>query len=221
MKPYYEAYDLRYRQVHQQDQQWFSSQPTPIVGEMVRKYVPKGAKLLEIGCGEGRDALPLLRAGYALLATDLSPEAVAYCREKWPEYEENFAVLDCLGEELPGKYDFIYAVAVLHMLTEDEDRAKFLRFFRRQLAPGGRGLICAMGDGEEAFSTDPAAAFQPVSRRHSSGRTMTLAATSCRVVTRGHFLREISGAGLSVLEEGNCAAPPDFPQLLYALVEKQ
>ena len=59
---YYEAYDLRYKQIHQQHLQWASDTPSPIVGEVLDRYpLPEGAKILEIGCGEGRDALELLR----------------------------------------------------------------------------------------------------------------------------------------------------------------
>ena len=56
MKKYYEAYDQRYRQVHERGMEWFSGQPTPIVGEVLAKYgITPDAPMLEIGCGEGQD----------------------------------------------------------------------------------------------------------------------------------------------------------------------
>ena len=79
MKKYYEAYEDRYKTAHEKGVSWSSSQCTPIVLEMIRKYIsdPR-TPMLEIGCGEGRDAKAVLEKGYRLLATDISPEAVDY-----------------------------------------------------------------------------------------------------------------------------------------------
>jgi SAM-dependent methyltransferase len=78
-------------------------------------------KILEIGCGEGRDAIPLLHRGYDLLATDISAEAIRFCRKQIPEYGSNFRILDCVEGKLSDTFDFIFAVAVIHMLVEDRD----------------------------------------------------------------------------------------------------
>ena len=77
MRRYYEAYDARYRQIHARGHAWAADVPTPIVAEALARFVPDpAARLLELGCGEGRDARPLLAAGRALTATELSPAAV-------------------------------------------------------------------------------------------------------------------------------------------------
>ena len=48
MKKYYEAYDLRYRQVHGAGLEWFSGTPTPIVAEALAKCgVPADAPMLD------------------------------------------------------------------------------------------------------------------------------------------------------------------------------
>ena len=81
MRAYYEAYDERYRQIHGQGLAWTADVPTPVVAEVLARYAPDpAAPVLELGCGEGRDARPLLAAGRNLTATDLSAEAVAWCR---------------------------------------------------------------------------------------------------------------------------------------------
>ena len=100
-KSYYQAYDDRYRQIHEQSLHWFSEAPSPIVLEIMNKYqVSKASAILEIGCGEGRDAAYLLQNSYPVLATDVSTEAVKYCRKQFPEYADSFQVLDCLTERL-------------------------------------------------------------------------------------------------------------------------
>ena len=85
-RKYYEAYDDRYRQIHSQNLQWFYDDPTPIVIETVKEFdIPQSQKILELGCGEGRDAYGLLQMGYEVLATDISEAAIRYARNKWPQ----------------------------------------------------------------------------------------------------------------------------------------
>lgn len=222
MKKYYEAYDDRYRQVHGENLHWFGSQPSPIVLEVLQRYsVAQDAAILEIGCGEGRDARFLLERGLRVLATDVSPAAIDYCRRNYPEFCDSYTHLDCLDCRWDKKFDFIYAVAVIHMLVPDADRDGFYGFYREHLEHNGIGLICSMGDGTQERSSDISDAFSVQSRLHEeSGRVLSIANTSCRMVTFAQFEDEILRNGLSVLETGVTAVEPDFPQMMYAVVTK-
>lgn len=221
MKKYYEAYDLRYQQVHEKGLEWFDAQPTAAVAQTLQRYaIGKDAAILEIGCGEGRDARALLENGYSLTATDVSPRAVQFCRTKFPRWQEHFQVLDCLKDNPPQKYDFIYAVAVLHMLVPDEDRQALLRFIGTHLTETGVGLVVVMGDGEMQRATDVNTAFDLQERRHqATGQVLKLASTSCRMVTREAFRGEILRAGLSIAEMGDTHWA-DAPAAMYAVVKK-
>ena len=76
MKRYYEAYNDRYAQVHKENLSWFSSESSPILEEVIWEFgIRPENRMLEIGCGEGRDAGHLLKQGYHLLATDVSERA--------------------------------------------------------------------------------------------------------------------------------------------------
>ena len=199
-RKYYEAYDDRYRQIHGLNLQWFYDDPTPIVMDTIREYgIGRSQKILELGCGEGRDAYPLLKEGYCLLATDISPAAIEYAKSKWPEYANDFAVLDCVAGETSEKFDFIYAVAVIHMLVEDEDRSAFYGFIRDHLKENGIALICTMGDGTIDRQSDISTAFELRERIHEgSGQKMLLAGTSCRMVMWKTFLSEMGENNLEV-----------------------
>ena len=81
-RKYYEAYDDRYRQVHREGLQWFDDAPTAIVMETIQNFgISRAHKILEIGCGEGRDAYQLLKQNYNIRATDISDAAIAYVRK--------------------------------------------------------------------------------------------------------------------------------------------
>ena len=218
MPQYYEAYDQRYRTIHEKGYSWASDKNTPIVLEKLKEYgIGKSDPVLEIGCGEGRDADTVLREGYNLLATDISEEAIRYCREKFPAFADSFRVMDCLSCNGTEKYRFIYAVAVVHMLVRDCDRDGFYRFLRDHLSAGGIGLVCSMGDGETEFSTDINDAFKLKERNHFSGKVM-VSGTSCRMVRSRTFAEEIRRNGLEIVEQGLTSALPDFDSMLYAVV---
>ena len=221
-RKYYEAYDDRYRQVHSQDLRWFCSEPTPIIGQIIDTFgISKNQTLLEIGCGEGRDAFALLQHGFDLLATDVSPEAVSFCAKRLPAYADRFQTLDCVTDTLDMQFDFIYAVAVIHMLVPDSDRDAFYQFIRKHLKPGGIGLICTMGDGTEERQTDIRSAFQIQDRVHeSSGTAVQIASTSCRMVNFQTFSEELKRNGLTAVKQGITSVEPDFPQMMYAVVKK-
>ncbi|MBR2811899.1 MAG: class I SAM-dependent methyltransferase [Solobacterium sp.] len=220
MKKYYEAYENRYQAVHQKGYQWSSSLPTPIVKETMTKYgIGRDASILEEGCGEGRDAGSLLQEGYMVTAADLSPSAIAYCQKTYPAHAEKFIVLDCLYGHHPCRYDFIYAVAFLHMLVVDEDRSAFYRFLHEHLKDDGLALIFSMGDGVMTRRTDPRTAFVCQERETAMGKVM-VAATTCRMVSWEELETEIRENGFVIVEKGLTESLPDFNSLMYAVLQK-
>lgn len=222
-RPYYEAYEGRYAAVHALGLQWAGDAPTPAVARTIAACgIGKGARLLELGCGEGRDARPLLAGGYDLLATDVSEEAVAYCRRRDPAHAAQYRALDCVTGALEARFDLIYAVAVLHMLVEDAHRRAFYRFVRAHLAEGGVALICTMGDGETERCGDPRAAFLPEERLHRpSGRVLTLPTLPMRMVSFDTLRRELAGAGLEPLSLELTRAEPEFDSLMTAVCARK
>lgn len=220
MKKYYEAYEERYKTIHQKGYSWSSDVATPIVSNTIKKYgINKDDSILDIGCGEGRDANSLLNDGYNLLAVDVSNEAIAYCKKLNPKNDNRFKVLDCLNDKIDEKYRFIYAIAVIHMLVLDEDRKKFYTFIKNHLSEDGIALICSMGDGNNEFKTDISEAFDIKKREHSSG-PIEVVATSCKMVSFITFRKEINDAGLMIIEDGIASSFPDFNNLMYAVIRK-
>ena len=220
-RKYYEAYNDRYLTVHQRGIRWSSDVCTPIVMEVIEKYdINRTHKLLEIGCGEGRDSKTVLENGYQLTATDISEEAITYCKKQLPGYEGNFSILDCLSQKLDMHFDFIYGIAVIHMLVLDEDRNGFYRFIHQHLSPDGIALICTMGDGKFESQSDISQAFTLQERNHESGKMM-VAGTSCRMVSFQTFEEELERNNLAILEKGITSSLPNFNSLLYAVVQKK
>jgi len=220
-RKYYEAYDDRYKQVHKNFLQWASDENSEPVIEIMEKYnIDTKMQILEIGCGEGRDAIYLLKKGYNVYATDISPTAVDYCKKIYPQKPEAFGVLNCLTDGIDNKFDFIYAVAIVHMLVLDEDRNKFYKFIFNQLNENGVALICTMGDGQEEKATNINIAFELREKTHQSGAKLNIAETSCRIVNMNYFLHEIKDNNLEIVESGTTTSVPGFTTMLFAVVKK-
>ena len=132
MEKYYKAYDKRYKQVHEKNLSWSSDNNTKLIYEIIKRYkIYKYDSILEIGCGEGRDAKFLLKKGYNVLATDVSVEAINYCKQNDMLNVENYEVLDVLDcSDFKYSFDFIYSIACVHMFTEVNDRNKYYKFIK-------------------------------------------------------------------------------------------
>ena len=106
------------------------------------------------------------------------------------------------------------------MLVEDAHRDAFYRFIRNHLTETGTALICTMGDGTTERQTDINTAFDLQTRTHEqTGKQVQIASTSCRMVSFDTLRKELQRNGLVILQEGITAAPPDFPQMMYAIVK--
>jgi ubiquinone/menaquinone biosynthesis C-methylase UbiE len=101
--------------------------------------LPGGSLILETGCGLGHDGLELLRDGYHVVETDISPGSLAEARSLHAEegFSQASAHLLVDAENLPftsGSCDGAFTVASLHHLP---DPLTALREIRRVLKPGG------------------------------------------------------------------------------------
>lgn len=219
-RKYYTAYDERYKTAHKNGISWSSNKSSPIVMEVIEKYnIELEQCLLEIGCGEGRDSRTVLENGFNLISTDISNEAIEYCKQLMPNFAHNFSVLDCLSANIDKVFDFIYAIAVIHMLVLDDDRDKFYQFIYDHLKQTGLALICTMGDGETEVQSDINNAFELQEREHESGKMM-VAGTSCRMVSFKTFEEELKRNHLAIIEKGITSALPDFNSLMFAVVRR-
>ena len=163
---YYKAYDKRYRQTYENNSLWEIQERTKEIIDTLKKYkITKKSNILELGCGEGRDAIYLLDNGYNVLGVDYSFAVIDKCNELTNyKYVNNFKQLDLIENSLNEKFDFIYSVAVIHMFVLDEHRNKFYNFIYDHLKDNGIALIISMGDGILEINSDLEKAFDDTKR---------------------------------------------------------
>ena len=221
-KNYYKAYETRYKQIYQNNELWTEQKPTPDVIKTIDKIkLTKTSKILEIGCGEGRDAISLLKKNYDVLAIDYSDTVIKKCNElSKQKYKKNFKQFDVIIDKLNEKFDFIYSVAVIHMFVNKDHRKKFLDFINDHLKEKGLALIASMGDGEKTYSSDISKSFEITDRYIHNKTKVKIATTSCKIVNWNQFEKELENSNLRIKEKWISKEVPGFDKVMFVLIER-
>ena len=109
-----------------------------------------GRRALVIGCGLGDDAEELSRRGFSVVAFDIAPSAIAWCKKRFPTSSVEYVVADVL--QTPGdwqhSFDFIFEAYTLQVLPPDL-RAKAMVGMANLLAVDGTLLVICRGRAPE------------------------------------------------------------------------
>ncbi|WP_051866826.1 class I SAM-dependent methyltransferase [Corynebacterium atypicum] len=125
-------------------QRWrnFIAQGKDIDGEarLIDAIAPRGARIVDIGCGTGRVAGYLAARGHHLVGTDLDPVLIGYARADFPEVR--FEVGDIETESVPeGNFDIAVSAGNVMGLLSESGRAGALANIAAALKPGGRFVV--------------------------------------------------------------------------------
>jgi 2-polyprenyl-3-methyl-5-hydroxy-6-metoxy-1,4-benzoquinol methylase len=110
---------------------WFQVR-NRIIGALLSRYVPKDARLLEVGCGTGFVAGYLNQQGYQIECADLFLEGLNYCRKRGSGYA--YYQYDLYDQVFSEEFDGVLACDVIEHL---EDDARVLTNLNRSLKKGG------------------------------------------------------------------------------------
>ena len=99
-------------------------------------YLFSGDKVLDLGCGNGRNIVYFNEKLTDYYGVDNSVELIKLAKKKYPQ--KNFRVDDALNLSFAGSFfDKVYGIAVLHQIPSEKLRLKFLREVERVLKPKG------------------------------------------------------------------------------------
>ncbi|MCG1022858.1 class I SAM-dependent methyltransferase [Sutcliffiella horikoshii] len=116
--------------------------------ENLVSYIENGLspkRVLEIGCGPGRNAIYLAKKGCVVDAIDISENALIWAKERAlsEDVDINFHHSSLFEFELePNTYDFVYDSGMFHHLAPHR-RLSYIETIKKALKGGGHlGLVC-------------------------------------------------------------------------------
>jgi SAM-dependent methyltransferase len=111
----------------------------------VVEMLPQNARVLDVGCGYGRIALPLARAGYEVEGLDLSENLVEAARRAAAAEGLQIAFTVCSMSDLPyrpASFDVAICLwSAFHELLDGDEQTRTISEMWRVLRPGGFALI--------------------------------------------------------------------------------
>ncbi len=221
---YYKAYEKRYKQVYKKNMMWSSDSFTPDVINTINQFsISKSDRILDLGCGEGRDAIYLLENNYNVLAVDYSKTVIKKCNEITNNrFKNSFKQLDLLVEQLDMEFDFIYSIAVMHMFLLEQHRNQYLQFIYKHLRKDGKALICVLGNGNDEFCSKIEDAFKSVKRKvFNNNSNIFVAATSCKVVNWTNFEKELTNNNFKIVQKWISNKIPEFNEAMCVVIKKE
>jgi SAM-dependent methyltransferase len=150
-----------------------------VFDQILRGNIAPGMRILDAGCGYGRNLVHLLREGCDIFAVDASTEAIGHVQALAAELApnlpaSNFRVGPIEKMDLPdGFADVVICNSVLHFARDEAHFLAMLKELWRVVRPGGmlfcrlgsrigmnferlRGNIFRINDGSEWFLVDEA-----------------------------------------------------------------
>ena len=136
----------------------------------LQTYIPEfqNLRILDAGCGEGKNASYLAKHGAVVRAMDASEIAISNARDSWGEMGQvTWEVEDVRQVSLPSvSFDVVIAYGLLHCLRSSEEMIEVVNKLKNATKPGGYNVICAFNDRYQDLTAHPG--FVPCLISHAS-----------------------------------------------------
>ncbi|MES5957220.1 class I SAM-dependent methyltransferase [Bacillus fungorum] len=135
---------------------FFTNKPDENLVNYFEKKLLNPGKVLELGCGPGRNAIYFAEKGCLVDAVDLSQESIQWATERAKEknVHVNFIynnIFDLQIEE--GTYDIVYDSGCFHHIAPHR-RMNYINLVKKALKPGGYFAITCFVQGGELGGAD-------------------------------------------------------------------
>jgi SAM-dependent methyltransferase len=143
---------------------WADLQPHPVALAWLQQHQVQGngRSALVVGCGLGDDAEELARRGFRVTAFDISPRAIAWCRQRFPASSVAYQEADLFKAPRPWQqaFDFVLEIYTIQALSL-QLRAQAIAGVADFVAPGGQLLVVCRG---REVQDDPGTMPWPLTR---------------------------------------------------------
>lgn len=115
--------------------------PDRFVVRTTKRFLPKGSKVIDAGCGLSRTVYGLHHAGYDAYGIDFAPKTVAMVNKLVPELKVSVADVRSLSQFTDGFFDGYWSLGVIEHFYDGY--ADIVAEMRRVIRPGGIAFVTA------------------------------------------------------------------------------
>ncbi len=133
------GYATPYEERYRTGEYYWGLRPNDLAFEVLRLFYPtRPVRLLEVGCGEGRDAVFFAKNGFQVTAFDLAESGLQKARQlaERQHAEVNFFCADLQQFRVEEPFDIIYSSGVFHHIPP-KLRQEIFSNYKRHILPGG------------------------------------------------------------------------------------
>ena len=128
-----------YQEWYKSPEYYWGTEPSSLCLKIIAALPPvRPYRLLDVGCGEGKDAVFMARCGYDVTAFDIAQAGIDKALRLADEANVfvNAFVADVNEYRPDGEYDVVFSSGVLHYIRP-ELRAELFDCYKAHTAPGG------------------------------------------------------------------------------------
>lgn len=129
----------QYEKLYEGDAYYWGTEPADFLQELTAVKPPRhGMKILDIGCGEGKDAVWMAEQGYWVTAFDLTESGIRKTERLASArgVRVNAFTADINDFSIDDRFDIIYSTGTVQYLA-DENIPGFFEKVKRMTNPGG------------------------------------------------------------------------------------
>ncbi len=129
----------QYEKLYETEEYFWGTDPADFLDLLIAVKPPRhGMKVLDIGCGEGKDAVYMAQKGYRVTAFDLTESGIRKTNRLAAErgVKINAYTADINDFETDEHFDIVYSTGTIQYLA-DENISGFFDKVRRITNPGG------------------------------------------------------------------------------------
>ncbi|WP_071119214.1 class I SAM-dependent methyltransferase [Romboutsia timonensis] len=181
----------------------------------ILKYLDSGKKLIELGCGNGRDAMFLANNNISVVAIDQSESSINNLKQSVSNNNIEFVVDDFIKTKLLKResFDYIYSRFTLHSISEEQEE-KLLKRVYEGLKKDGLFLVEARSIKDDIFGLGEKIARNTYVYNNHSRRFIVLDELVKKLTSYGFKIEFVN-------ESNNYAAYKDQNPIVIRVIAKK
>ncbi|MCK0149159.1 class I SAM-dependent methyltransferase [Marivita sp. S6314] len=146
---------------------FWGKEPSSLVMKFLEENKVEGSRILDAGCGEGKNAVALAKLGADVTAIDCSEVALHNAQNAFGGNSVHWQCSDVRNLEAGVKpFDVVVAYGLLHCMPSADEIASLVHRLQELTEVDGWNIICAFNDRQHDLSAHPG--FDPCLIPHSA-----------------------------------------------------